>query len=736
MFLLSLSVACQAEPWTGRCAVEFEQKAVFPKQSFSIESGRLTLPGTASDITDAKSHSGSTFAPDDKRHRHGVLSIVELISWQWLYATNLLIAYELILTIQHAPLNSEPYSWPPLETIIAVGWLLKSTWNPDSPLFNPIEQHESSQDQPFATITTMFSSEHNPPQYQPSESPGQQTPKATTQPVGYFTDPLYFDSGDGNEDPQQHLHTLDVNCLVYPCNGVCQFRPSSDNSGPAEWPLNSGENSTGHTQTASRHSSCPHFSNGCGLTCTCHFVPVNATDSQQNSTFGTLGDLSDIECPFNSGRQFDLQAYDIESSPTNSFNSIDLMNAGADSTTNATGPLNDDAAMPGYWPSTARHSAVVNGSCYLQSLSEEAGFSSMLPHLPPPMGTSETQQTNTESSPLRQRQPHLSPTDTAQALSDLTSKGHTGQKTCDVNVVRGDGQQQPCGKVFKNAKTLSNHRNKVHSGKKTCSVTVLGKDNQPQPCGIVCENYQFLLGHKRREHSGQQTCYVKIVGEDGQQQQCRKVFRNSNALSIHKRSIHSGQRICEVIVTGKNGQPRRCGLVCRSAHALSTHKSDYHTGQKTCKVTIVGEDGQQRLCSLVCKNAKTLYYHKLKDHSGQQTCNVSLVGEDGQRQPCGKISSNLISLSVHKRRYHSGQQTCEITVVGENGEQRPCRMVCESISALSDHKKRVHHEQIICDLPVVRENGQPQPCRALIKNTKALSNHKRVHLKRKPFDLD
>ncbi|WP_422139976.1 hypothetical protein [Endozoicomonas sp. ALC020] len=697
LLLLSLSLACQAKLWTGCFAVELEKNSGSAKQGFSIKRNRLTLAGNPSDTVDIDGYTGAASPPDDKRHRHGDSSIIELISWQWLYAADLLVAFELILTVQDALLKSEPYSWPPLETTIVVAWLLKSTRNPDSPMFNPIEQHESSQDQPFATITTMFGSERNPPQYQPSESPGQQTPKAITQPASYFTDPLSSDSGDGNEDPQQHLHTFGVNCLVYPCNGVCQFRPSSDNSGPAEWPLNSGESSTGHSKAISKQSSCPHFANRYCLTCTCYFVPVNAIDTQQNSTFVTLDDLSDIECPFDSGRQFDLQAYDIDSSPTHSFNSIDLMNAGPDSTTNVTGPLNDDVPIPGYWPSNAHHSAVVSGS-YLQSLPEEAGFSSMLPHLPPPVETSETQQTNAESSPLSQRQPHLTSTDTEQAPSDPESKGHTGQKVCDVNVVKEDGQQKPCAKVFKNAKTLSNHRKRVHSGKKTCSATMLGANNQRQPCGLVCKNYQFLLEHKRREHSGQQICYVKIVGEDGQPQQCRKVFKNPNSLSTHKRSTHSGQRTCEVIVTGKDGQPRQCGLVCRSAHALSAHKSGYHSGQKTCDLDMVGEDGQQRLCGMVCKNARTLYYHKAKDHSGQQTCNLSLVGKDGQRQPCGKISSNLRSLTVHKRRYHRGQQTCEITVVGEDGEQRPCGMAFESKGALSDHK--------------------------------------RIHLKHKPFDLD
>ncbi|WOG27089.1 hypothetical protein [Endozoicomonas sp. 8E] len=148
---------------------------VLQNRAFFIERSRHTLP-PHSNIADTNSYTGSDSPSDRKRHRHGCSSIIESISWQWLYATNLLVAFELILTNQDASYGSNPYSWLPLETVVAVSCLLKSFWNLYSPLFNPIEQRTLlmlTQDHRFATVTTMFGSGHNPRQCQPLESSGQ-----------------------------------------------------------------------------------------------------------------------------------------------------------------------------------------------------------------------------------------------------------------------------------------------------------------------------------------------------------------------------------------------------------------------------------------------------------------------------------------------------------------------------------------------------------------------------------
>ncbi|WOG26983.1 hypothetical protein [Endozoicomonas sp. 8E] len=123
------------------------------------------------------------------------------------------------------------------EKIATVGWLLKSYWNPDSALFKPTGQTEvrlTQGSQPFAITAMMHGSGDEQQQNQPSESSGQQAPQAISQPTSAFTSPLYSGSGDGYEDPQQHSHTLALDCFVHPCHGVCKFRPSSENMGPTE----------------------------------------------------------------------------------------------------------------------------------------------------------------------------------------------------------------------------------------------------------------------------------------------------------------------------------------------------------------------------------------------------------------------------------------------------------------------------------------------------------------------
>ncbi|WOG27092.1 hypothetical protein [Endozoicomonas sp. 8E] len=702
MLLLSLSVACQSKPWTGRCAAEFEQKAVSPKQSFSIKPGRHTLPGSMSDITDTKSHSASTFLPDDKRQRRTCTTIIESISWQWLCATNLLIAYELILTSRDVPLCSLRYSWLPLEAVVTVGWLLKSFWNPDSLLFKKSEQQSASAltggKHRFATITMMFCSGYDPQHYQPSEPPGQYAPQATIQPSGNLTHQLYSDSGDGGGDgdgnPQQHSHTLGLNCFVYPCRGACQFRPSSDSGSSAERPLNSAESSIGDIEAISEQYSSPHLADGDYLSWIGHFDPVNTSHCQPDWSFETLVNLSDTESPFESGSPFDQQAYDIDNKPANSFNSIDLLNEGAFYRRDAVGPLNDEEPSLRNLSSTTDEFPVINGSFDLSGLAEDAKPSCTQTHFPPPLETSETQPTTSESSQLSQSPLHLSRTGATHALSDHKSKVHTGQITCDFLVNEMNAQPQLCRKVFKSARSLSTHRGKYHTGQKTCDLTVIGKDGVQWPCGKVC--------------------------------------KNAPSLSRHKRGHHTGQRTCVAVVVGENGQPRPCGTVCKNAQSLSTHKSSYHSGQKTCNAILVGENGQPQPCGIVFKNAQALFDHKKRDHSKQQTCKVNVVGEDGQLRPCGIVLKNAQARVDHKGRKHSTQKTCDAPMIGEDGQQRPCGRVCKSSRALMDHKRSIHSGQRTCAVTVVKEDGQQQPCGEVCKNAKVLADHKRKHKKRKP----
>ncbi len=163
--LLLSSMVCQAKTLTRRCVVELQQDAGSLIGNFSIKRDLNTLSFTPSDIVGTNGYSGSIFRPDNKPHRLGSYglktSFIESISWQLIYGTNLLVAYELVLSTRAAAMSTKPYSWTPVEALVVVGWLLKSCWNSDSPLSDPIEQLKASQDDPFA-ISAMMLPGQNP----------------------------------------------------------------------------------------------------------------------------------------------------------------------------------------------------------------------------------------------------------------------------------------------------------------------------------------------------------------------------------------------------------------------------------------------------------------------------------------------------------------------------------------------------------------------------------------------
>ncbi|WP_257288338.1 MULTISPECIES: hypothetical protein, partial [unclassified Endozoicomonas] len=636
LLLMSLSVACSAGSLTRTFVFELKQNPDSLKQRVSIKRDWHTLSGNQSNIAHINDYEGPDLVLDKKRHRPlGYCvekNIIVSMSWQWLYATNLLIVCELILTTE-ARLSVTPYFWLPAEVVVTVGWLLKNHCNPNTRLFNPIEQ-QANQGHPLATIITVFGSGNNPPQYPSSESSSQQAPQAATHPpVSSFISLLNNDCSGGNGGGhQQHLHTLGLNCFAYPCHGFCRFRPSSNSTEPTEWPLNSLK------------SSCPHLAAGHCLSCMGHFGSENVMGSRQNL-------IDSIR------------------------NAIEIA-----------GLLNDDEPMLRHLSSIADDFVVINGSFDLQSLPEEDGTAFTL-------NDSETQQTSSESFQLDQRQSQLSQTSAAKAEADSGQKNcevtvvgkdgqsrpcgklckharalvnhkrryHTGQKTCDVTVVGEDCQQQPCGKLCENAQSLLAHKSKCHGKQQTCEVILVGEDGQQRPCGKLCKNSKTLSYHRRQEHSGQQVCDVIVVGKDGLQRPCGKVCKSASSLTTHKSGYHTREKTCDVILIGADGQQRPCGKLCKNAKALSDHKSKSHSGQQACEVIVVEEDGQQRPCGKFCKNVGALSSHKSKYHSGEKNCDEIIVGKDGQKLPCGRVCKNAQALLDHKRRHRKRKPADSIT---------------------------------------------------------------------------
>ncbi|WP_422472303.1 hypothetical protein [Endozoicomonas sp. ALB032] len=625
LLLLTFSVICQAEVQTRRFVVEFKQNASFPKQSFSIKSDLLSKSGNPSDIADTNGCTGSDSLPDEKRHKLSSyelkMNLIESISWQLLYATQLLVAYELILTTNHAPVCCKRYSWLPVKVVVAAGWLVKSYWNSESSLFNPIEQHEATSmltqgDLPFVTVTAAFGSGHNQQQYSPSASSGQQSPGTVTCPASSFTSFLYSEFDDGDRDPQQHQHTFGLNCFVHPCQGFCRLRSLSDSRRPAEWLLNAIEPSTGQT----------------GVANTDYNGPLNDDLTMPRRWPATADDLIIISGLLNLGRQ-----------------SLHEKN-GMPSTLNHFRPRME---VPETLQTKTESSQLVQGP---HRLSKAVRVQTK---------DQSEQETSGVTMVREDGQPQLcgKARKNAQALSHQKIKDDTRQRICEVSVIGEDSQSRPCGMVCKNRQALSYHRIRDHSGKQTCSAAVVGDDGQLRKCGTVCNNPITLSEHRRRSHSGQQTCKLTVIGEDGQLRPCGMVCRNVLALSAHKSGYHRGQSICNLAVVGEDAQPQPCGKICKNAKALSNHKSNFHGRQQTCKVAVIGEGGQPRSCGKVFKNVQVLSHHKKSSHSGQQVCSATLFTECGQQRPCGRVFKNGRAL-LHHNRIHRKRKLVD---VGQDG---------------------------------------------------------------------
>ncbi|WP_257281452.1 MULTISPECIES: hypothetical protein [unclassified Endozoicomonas] len=563
--ILLLAVVCQGEPQRERFIVELEQKTVFPNQSFFIRRDQHRLPVNPSGIADTYGYARLASPPDKEPDYRAKTTIIESISWCLLYAKQLYVGYELTPTSKDAALSSTPYSWLPVEMVIIIGWLLKNYCPPYSASFNAIEQQEVSQDHLFVSITMVPDSGDNRPLNLPSESSGQRIPENAFHLAGSFTGLMYSGSGSGNGGPQPSLHTLGLNCFVLPCHGFCTFRPSSDDRGTTEWPLNPAESSTGKP----------------ALSMSAEAGPITDSAERINNDVTAHGNL-----PFTANDWFivncllNLRGHSLPEE------------MGLSSThSNLTRPM--ESSSSGYPPSEgATH--------YQHDLSNHRRKNDI--------GRKDCDVSLVREDGLKR--PSGRVCKNTEALLVHKSSYHTGQKTCEVPLVRNDGQQRRCGIVCKNAKTLWYHKRKFHSKQQNCNVTVVSEDGQLRPCGAVFKNVQDLSLHKSRNHAGQKSCDVTVFGEDGQPRPCGKISKNAQALSSHKSGYHSGQKNCDMAVIGKDGQPRPCGKVCNNAQALSNHKKRDHCGPQTCDAGVIGEDGLLRPCGKVCNDTKSLSSHK------------------------------------------------------------------------------------------------------------------------------
>ncbi|WP_422137162.1 hypothetical protein [Endozoicomonas sp. ALC020] len=404
LLLLSLPVTCQAQMLTKRYIVELRQNTGSPDKSFPIEQHYPhTLPDDPTIIAKTNDYAESNypannipFGPDG----YGLkTTIIESISWHVLYATRLLVAFELTLTTKDAYINSNTYSWL---AFIVVGSLLNSYWNPDSPMFGTIGQQELSQDYPFAINTMTPSPGDNPQQGQPPASSGQQaTAVTTTQPTGSPTSSLDSGAGDGNGDPEQHQHTYGLNCFVDSCNGVCRFRPPSDSSERAE-----------------ADEECPicyeKFSNTMITPCCSQKIDNHCL----KRTF--------------------------QNAPRRSMKTCPLCRA----------DMNLLAQSPDFAVSEEGQQDRPN------PYNEPWGFR-LAPFVFTGRADSLTCD-NVIIGQDRQPRPCGRHCRNRRALAAHVTQYHSGQQTCELTVIGENGQQRPCSRIFRNARTLSFHKMMHH----------------------------------------------------------------------------------------------------------------------------------------------------------------------------------------------------------------------------------------------------------------------------------
>ncbi|MGI9279565.1 MAG: TolC family protein, partial [Endozoicomonas sp.] len=154
--LLFASFVCLAESQTHSYIVELEQNADLPSQNFSIKPEPDTLPamqmidmgslqGKPTEMTNISGYSGSDTPPDDKPYWprsfwESLTTVVESVTWQLLYASNEVIGYKLLLAFQKDSYQPQPFSWMPVVATVVVGWLTRSNWNPEAPLFNQLDE--------------------------------------------------------------------------------------------------------------------------------------------------------------------------------------------------------------------------------------------------------------------------------------------------------------------------------------------------------------------------------------------------------------------------------------------------------------------------------------------------------------------------------------------------------------------------------------------------------------------
>ncbi|WP_257255390.1 MULTISPECIES: hypothetical protein [unclassified Endozoicomonas] len=475
LLLLSLFVTCRAQLLTEHYVVEFQQSTGSPDKGFSIKHDRSRLSGEPSVIVDTDGYGGSDSLTDDNPHRSGVfgvrISTIESLSWQLLYATGLLVGYELILKTRDGHPSANPCSWLPMEAFAAVGLLLKSYWNPDSPMFNPSGQH------PFAITTMMLSPGHGSQQGQPRKSSGQQGSGTTTQHTGTITSLQHSDSDDGNGHPEQQQHTLGLNCFVDNCHGACKLRQSQATPEQSSMPnLDSGDQFTFISHAPDHHANDQH----------------SRADQQKHSTVH-LSSSGAEKAPSYSEKKY-------QTGQATCFAKIVRKDDQMHSGTEKTQSYNENKYQTGQATCFA---TVVGKDSQMQSYGiacrEYYRAMSMQKRRKP---NQKITCDETVREKYGQRRPCKKACMSERELELHKKRDHSGQKICDEPLGYGVSGP-PCHRVFSNALVLERHKRDFHCIGRRCMEIVVSKDGKQQPCLRIFSRAEDLRSHKQKAHQSQ-----------------------------------------------------------------------------------------------------------------------------------------------------------------------------------------------------------------------------------------
>ena len=194
-----------------------------------------SLQGKPKEIISTNSYSGPDSPPEDKPYRprglwvwESLTTVVKFASGYLLYAYNEVIGYKLILTLQEGSPAPQSLSLAPVVATVVVGWMTRSHWYPESPIFNQLDEQESNKQHELQIITLMDNPSGGHTWSTGTWGQGQSFTTHSFTSSSHYSPTNYRDSGYGNDGgwPVYHSHTYTGICWAMPCGGYrCQYAP-------------------------------------------------------------------------------------------------------------------------------------------------------------------------------------------------------------------------------------------------------------------------------------------------------------------------------------------------------------------------------------------------------------------------------------------------------------------------------------------------------------------------------